>query len=814
MRHTRRRDDRPPADEAVAEGARGPRSWIARTKPDLSIRFFSSATDADRARRPTDVILFAGSAVALGFVSLFAPDPTAADGTISRIVKDLPGLLGWFWEISHDLLIAWPLVLLVSSVVATRRLFLLRDQLLGGLFALGVTTLFAGGWSTTVDGLTGSEPPVVYPAVRVALATALIVTTAPHLGRPVRRFGRWVIVLGSIAGIALGVALPLGVFSGLAIGFGSAALVHLAFGSPGGLPSPNQVRAALAEFGVEVTNLRAAELQPRGVALLRAERSDGLPLLVKVYGRDAWDGQLLTSTWSYLWYRDESPSVTLSRRQQVEHEAFVTLLAERSAVPVLPVIAAGVAGARDGVLVIQAEGRLLGQADPDEVTDRLVEQLWDAVSAMHESGIAHGALDALHVAVGADGSPRIADFETAAASATPQAVLADRAQLLVTTALLAGDERAVAAAVREIGVDGLTEVLPYVQPAALTRSTRRSLKDAERDLDAIRDRAAKAAGTEPPKLEPLRRVTAGSLLTIAVLLLAAYFVFSAISDVGIDQIAQQLGQAEAAWIWAALVVVPVVPVAQAFGTMGASTLPLRLGPVVALEYAVQFIALAVPSSAARVAMNVRFFQKEGAPAAQALTIGLIDSVFGFIVQVLILITILLSGLVTLDLSLDGLNIDPNGKLLILAGILLLVLVVIALTIPKIRNPIRARVAEARPALRVIRSPTKLAGLLGGNFTAQFLLAIILGLTVRAFGQSATIAELLLTNTLVSLFAGVMPVPGGIGVSEAALAFCLTAIGIPSATAAAIALTYRLLTFYLPPIWGGFAMRWLRKQAYL
>jgi uncharacterized membrane protein YbhN (UPF0104 family) len=213
-------------------------------------------------------------------------------------------------------------------------------------------------------------------------------------------------------------------------------------------------------------------------------------------------------------------------------------------------------------------------------------------------------------------------------------------------------------------------------------------------------------------------------------------------------------------------------------------------------------------------VNVRFFQRQGAPAAQALTIGLIDSVFGFVVQVILLITIVFSGLVTLDLSLEGLNFDPTGKLLVLVGILVVGALVVAFTVPKIRRPIAARIAEARPALAVIRSPIKLAGLLGGNFVAQFLLAIVLGLTVRAFGQSATLAELLLTNTLVSLFAGVMPIPGGIGVSEAAIAFCLTAIGIPSATAAAIALVFRLLTFYLPPIWGGFAMRWLRRQAYL
>jgi hypothetical protein len=40
----------------------------------------------------------------------------------------------------------------------------------------------------------------------------------------------------------------------------------------------------------------------------------------------------------------------------VEHEAFVTLLAERAGVPVLSVIAAGMAGERDGVLVLEAPG--------------------------------------------------------------------------------------------------------------------------------------------------------------------------------------------------------------------------------------------------------------------------------------------------------------------------------------------------------------------------------------------------------------------------------------------------------------------------
>ena len=91
--------------------------------------------------------------------------------------------------------------------------------------------------------------------------------------------------------------------------------------------------------------------------------------------------------------------------------------------------------------------------------------------------------------------------------------------------------------------------------------------------------------------------------------------------------------------------------------------------------------------------------------------------------------------------------------------------------------------------------------MGGNLVAQVLLAIIIGLCLKAFGYSATLAELILVNTFVSLFAGFMPVPGGVGVAEAAYTAGLIAIGIPESAATSTALMVRLITFYIPPIWG-------------
>ena len=53
-----------------------------------------------------------------------------------------------------------------------------------------------------------------------------------------------------------------------------------------------------------------------------------------------------------------------------------------------------------------------------------------------------------------------------------------------------------------------------------------------------------------------------------------------------------------------------------------------------------------------------------------------------------------------------------------------------------------------------------------------------------------------------------------GVSEAALTAGLVALGVPNAAAMSTAIAYRMATFYLPPIWGSVATRWLKRHSYL
>jgi uncharacterized protein (TIRG00374 family) len=139
---------------------------------------------------------------------------------------------------------------------------------------------------------------------------------------------------------------------------------------------------------------------------------------------------------------------------------------------------------------------------------------------------------------------------------------------------------------------------------------------------------------------------------------------------------------------------------------------------------------------------------------------------------------------------------------------------VAALVPRIRRLIAPHLAEAGEALRVVRSPTKVLELFAGNLIAQVILAMVLGACVRAFGTHLALADLILVNTLASLLSGILPIPGGIGVMEAAIAYGLVAAGIAEPTAVAAAILYRLVTFYLPPIWGAYAMKQLRRKGYI
>jgi uncharacterized membrane protein YbhN (UPF0104 family) len=260
-------------------------------------------------------------------------------------------------------------------------------------------------------------------------------------------------------------------------------------------------------------------------------------------------------------------------------------------------------------------------------------------------------------------------------------------------------------------------------------------------------------------------------------------------------------------------------------TLGATMTRLKFVPVLGLQYAIAFLGLAVPSSAAKIALTIRFFQLVGSNPTAAVAISLINTVAGLLVQLLVIGVTLLTGLVTLSppassgtsekSSLAQTLADVNWTAVLVIALVLVVLVVLlVVAVPRLRRFVRGRATESVQALRVLRSPRKLGLILAGSVAWNVVAALVLGASVRAFGQSASFAELILINTLVALFAGLMPIPGNIGVSEAALTAGLAAIGIDQAAALSAAIVYRAATFYIPPVYGAVALKRMRVAGYL
>ena len=118
------------------------------------------------------------------------------------------------------------LVLVAVALFACGRRRLLLDELLAGGLAVGLALLagwLAGtDWSESVKAVVASGAPPVYLAVRLALATAVVVMASPYMARPLRYVGRAVVGVGAVAGIALGTSLPIGMVAAFAVGIGSA----------------------------------------------------------------------------------------------------------------------------------------------------------------------------------------------------------------------------------------------------------------------------------------------------------------------------------------------------------------------------------------------------------------------------------------------------------------------------------------------------------------------------------------------------------------------------------------------------------------
>jgi glycosyltransferase 2 family protein len=802
-----------------ADPPRGPRGVLV--TPDVlrhGVRLYVPSKGQPRSRRASDVLLLIPSLIAL--VAMLIADPVLGTSSpLAAFIDSLPSFVEPVFAFLFDLLTLWAVILIITALARRRRVVLvqaLASLVLAVVVAFVASRISSGSWPELSAVFGGEFSSAELPAVRVVQAAVVVLAISPHLTRPWQRLTRWLITLGALSAFVADNASPGGNIEALLIAVIAATAVRIAFGTSAGYPELDEVEAALIQLGVSASELERVDRGDSGAFIARGRDPEGHPLVVKVYGRDAYDNQIIEKIWRTAWYRDPGPGLRVSRQQAVEHEAFVTLLAENAGVPTRQVVTAGTSAYDDALLVLRGNGRPLLEHTAGEFDDRLLGESWKAVRRLGEASIAHRRVDPSSIVVW-DGVVGLIDFDGATVSPLPDQIATDHAQLLAATATIVGPDRALAAASASLGPDGLTAIVPYLQLPALGGSLRRALKVSDVDLDELRDEAIKISGAEPPQLAKLRRVTLGTVLQMGLLVLACWTLLSAMSGVDIDQLQSSLQDAVWAWIAVGFVVAQTPRLSQTVSTLGSVAADLPFGPVYAMQLATGYMNLALPSNFARMAINIRFFQRMGVPPAAAVTSGAIDSFANTIIQVVLLTLLLLFSSADLQLQFDVPTENVQAIGLVLVG-LLIASVLVFTVIGRLRRAITGRLRqwwpEIKNTLQSLRGSHKLMFLVGGNIMTELLFATALGLFARGLGTHVSISDLLVINIGTSLFATFIPVPGGIGVTEFGLTVGLTGAGMTEEAALATALLYRVSTFYLPPVWGFFAMRWLQKNNHL
>ena len=750
-------------------------------------------------------VIRANSAIELSIVHALNPPPTAIRWLVTAA----------YWGGSIGVAAALAVVGLLVPRLAAVRMIAMAAAVTWVLCVLLEAALGPAAGRPATGALAGVDTS--YPVTQLAVTIAVAATALPYLSRSFHRLVSLLVGVAAIAAVVDGSALPVNAASSLLLGWGVAAGLHLAAGSPLGLPSPAEVSAGIADLNVVVEEIGRAPHQVWGVERFTGRDPDGNRIELSVYGRDAAYSRALAKLWRFCFYRDSGPTLILDRIQQVEHEAFQTFMAARAGVLVPEVLAVGRFGpSRDAVLISRLPGGpALGKADPAAIADGTLDEILRTVLRLRQAGIAHGALGAETILLSEDGIC-VRDFRCAASPPPAGRFEDDLAAVLAAVAVRFGVDRTAAAAGRVLDADAARGALVHLQRSALDPVTVSSLREHKGLLPELRTAVAGVTGIEVPKLAEAKRISWVNLLFGIGSLIGIWAIVGVLADVAgsLDVIKG------ARWGWVALAfVLAQLPVAaSAWATVGAVTGQLPYGRCLALETSNMFTSL-VGGDIAVFAIRVRFFQRQGYDSATALSSGAIASAASWIAKGLLFLASIGFAAGTFHAPA---NSGGHQKIIwvVLAVVLAAGIAAALITvIPRFRRLASARV---RPHLvhiwadvkAIATEPRKIVYVLAGSVLSQVLVALALGAALHAVGERASIATLLVVITLASMIGGAVPVPGGAGVVEAGLIAGLTSAGVPQDQAVAAVFIQRLFTAYLPPIWGWVTLAWMRRREYV
>ncbi|MFG2535520.1 lysylphosphatidylglycerol synthase domain-containing protein [Streptomyces sp. NPDC048511] len=849
-----------------------------------------------RVHRPSDLLrlLIGVLAIALLFsVAAFAQGTTTGlEDDISKGTDQAPDLL-----IKLAGLVSSIAVLLVPVAFAIERLvkrdgLRIADGVLAAVLAHGVT-LATDLWvarsasGTIRDALTQPQPgDALTDPVHGYLAPVIAYMTAVGMARRPRwRVVLWVVLLlDAFAMLVGGYTTPFSIVLTVLIGWTVAYGTLYAVGSPNVRPTGQHLMAGLRHVGFRPVAAMRTEDAPDNIDQSDRGRrylvtlEDGPPLDVTVVDREQQAQGFFYRVWRRLTLRSITQRRSiLSLRQALEQEALLAYAAIAAGANAPKLIATSELGP-DAVMLVYEHigGRSLDAMEDEEITDDLVRGAWRQVQALQSRRIAHRRLTGDAILVDDSGKVFVTDLRGGEIAAGDLVLRMDVAQLLTTTGLRVGAERAVEGALAVLGPDAVADCLPLLQPIALSRSTRATLRRlarerSQREREAVLEasQAAKQSKTEEQgsaagdrkavrkslrtekqaekraiddaleeareedmlaqirrqvllirpqaPVEPVRleRIKPRTLFSFIAGSIAAYFLISQVTEADFGTVVEQ---AEWGWVAAALGFSALSYVAAAMSLLGFVPERVAFGKTVLAQVAGSFVKIVAPAAVGGVALNTRFLQRAGVrPGLAVASVGA-SQLFGLGCHILLLA--LFGYLTGTEKTPDSLT--PSRT--VIAGLLTVaVLVLVVTAIPFLRKFVVTRVrslfAGVVPRmLDVVQRPQKLVTGIGGMLLLTGLFVLCLDASIRAF-SGPDVPQLSYASIAVVFLAGnalgsAAPTPGGMGAVEGALTLGLIAVGLPKEVAAPAVLLYRVMTLWLPVLPGWICFNQLTRKGEL
>lgn len=693
-----------------------------------------------------------------------------------------------------------------------RRLRLALDLVLAGTLAWGLTAVVSElvgprGLPASLFAGSGLGPFVSFPARHVAVAGALATVVAPYVGRALRRLAWPLVTLVAVAEVYLGHHLPLDVVAGAFLGWWAGTAVHVVAGAPG-----RRISVGLVHQALESAGLAPAEVVP-----IRHDLTGPTWFQVRTEGGDQLEveavrgGRRRTGWWYRLRRALASLDVEIQPRlaspaHEVEHEALVTLLAERAGVRTPAVVLAQELEHGPALLVRRGvAGRPLCSFAPSEVDDQVLVELWTQVNRLSTSAIAHRDLRADNVVVGEDGQVFLCHFTFARAGATQSQLAQDVAELLVSVASVVGAERAVASATRFVAQDRLNAALHYLRPLALPARIRRQGGGGRRVLADLRALIAEQLACPVPGTPlPVRPST------ILFLVAGGAAVYLLLPQIGtVPELLHSLRRANYWWLAACLLFGAATFPMAAASYLGAVRRRLSFGWTTMVQLATAFTSRLTPGGVGGMGLNLMYLERQGLKRSEAVGAVALNQAAGGVVHAIGFF--LAAAALGASGAIHRAHLPPGWVVLVaVLGVLVAAGGVLGSPFGR-RRLLEPGARVGRQLVDTLRHPGRAALLFGGS--AGVTLANGLGLVAAlyAFDPHFNPFSVLAVYVGGTALAAAAPTPGNLGAVEAALVAGLTGIGIPAAPAVAAVLSFRLLTFWLPMVPAVAALRELQHR---